>query len=176
MDLQNENSQDPAEQAGDQTLFMKRAPLVVPLNLREWIPPDVLADWVVEALDRLDPRQIEVAELLRQPAESRPKEIIAVMMFAYSTQIYGSEEIFRACHSDPVLHSLCEGKPPFPEELEHCRRKHRVLLQELLTQLLIRAVREKFVDLGKVPPGLQHSLLGGALDRLDTARHMDREG
>jgi len=173
MDMKNENSQELPGPAGDQTIFMRQAPLVVPLNLSDWVEPDVLAIWIGEALDHLDPSKLEVQELSRQTDDSRPKATIAVLMFAYSTQIYISEEIFRACHSDPVLHTLCEGKPPFPEELEHCRRKHRVLLQDLLAKLLIRAVREKFGDLSQVPPGLQYSLLGRATDRLDTARHMD---
>jgi hypothetical protein len=173
MDMSNRSEQNPAGQTGDQTIFLQRAPLVVPLNLSEWVEPELLAHWIGEALDGLDTGKPEVQELLRQTPESRPKAMLAVLMFAYSTQVYISEEIFRACHEDAMLHALCDGKPPFPEELEHCRRKHRVLLQDLLAQLLVRAVREKFVEMGQIPPGLQHSLLGRAADRLDTARHMD---
>ena len=105
--------------------------------------------------------------------ETRPKVMLSLLLYAYATQVFSSEDIVEACHNHPIFRELCNGEPAFPEELEHFRRKHRILLENMLAEIFSRAVREKYVDLGKLPPGMEYSIFSRAVDRLDTARHMD---
>ncbi len=161
---------------GGDTMLLEASPLNVPLNLCQWVSPDLIAEWIKMEVERLDHTKSEVREAMAAKVECHPEVLLSVLVFAYATQLYVSEEITSACHQDPVLRSLCRGKVPFAEELTHFRRTHRLLVENVLAQLLIRAVREKFVELGELPAGLQHSLFGRAARRLDTARHMDTAG
>ena len=159
--------------ASDETVYTRRSPLRLPLDLSKWIAPEKLVSWISEEIDRLDPEKNEVHEYLRMLPEKRPKVMLSLLLYGYATQVFGSEEIVQACREHPTFIQLCEGKPVFPEELEQFRRKHRILLENLLAEILVRTVREKYLQLGTLPPGLEYSLFTRAVDRLDTARHMD---
>lgn len=156
----------------DPTIFLERPPLDVPLDLSAWVAPETIAQWVREAVEKLDPAQPGVREFSLLAADQRPQVLLSVLLFAYATERFISSEIFGACHTHPVLKALCEGKPPFPDELEHFRRKNRQLLDRLLGNILKRAVREKFLPADQLPRGLQDSLQKRAVDQIDTARHL----
>jgi len=172
MDARKEADRVSRVAEAERTILLDRAPLDLPLNLATWVAPNKVADWILEELDRIHFCPSEARGLARQPPEDRSQVVLAVLLFAYSTQRFSSSEIVAACHSDQVLNRLCGGRMPFIDELEHFRRQHRVLLENLLGQLLVRAVREQFLPVGHLPAGLRHSLMKRAVEQVDTARHM----
>jgi len=174
MGQEEQTGEDQAFAKGD-TVFMRRPLQRLPLNLAEWVLPSKLAQWVKEVVQNLDASKPEARELLSSPSEAQERSILRAVLYAYSTQVYRSIEIAAACRTDPTFQLLCEGRVPFPEEFERLRRKHRALLEALLGEIIVRAVSEKFANLGQLPPGFQNSLLRRAIDSIDTARHMDRE-
>jgi len=174
MDLPARPSQKPEEGDTEATIFLERPPLDMPLNLAAWVAPVKIGEWIREAVDGLDISTPGVQEFSLLRPEDRPRVALSVLLFGYVTERFMSSEIFGACHTDPVLQRMCEGKPPFPDELEHFRRKHRGLLEHLLGELLDRAVRERFLPASQLPPGLRASLHRRAIDQVDTARHMSR--
>ncbi len=97
-----------------------------------------------------------------------------VLAFAYARQIFDSEGIARACRTEPMLQRLCRGSVPFAAELRSFRRTNRLVLEEILTGVFMRAVSERF-DLaeGLLPTELKGDLQKLAAERLNIARHMD---
>ncbi len=156
----------------DPTIFIERPPLDIPLDLSAWVAPETIAHWIGEGLLTLDPGRPGVPEFSAIASEERPQVLLSVMLFAYATERFISSEISAACHSDRVLKKLCDGNPPFPDEIEHFRRKNRLLVEGLLGDILKRAVREKFLPATQLPPGLQDSLQKRAVDQINTARHL----
>jgi hypothetical protein len=172
METPPENRQRPDESDTDPTIFMERPPLDLPLDLAAWVAPEKIDQWIQEAIQKLDISMPGAQEFSLLRPEDRPLVLLAVLLFAYATERFISSEIFGACHSDPLLQSRCAGKAPFPDEIEHFRRKNRLLLERLLGNLLERAVREKFLPASQLAPGLLDSLRRRAVDQIDTARHM----
>jgi len=172
MGAEEQSAENRAFVKGD-TTFMRRPIQKLPLDLTEWVPPSILADWVNEAVAKLDSSTPEAQEFAQSASELRG--ILRAVLYGYATQVYPSKDIVAACHTDRFFKLMCEGKPIFPDELERFRRTHRSLLESLLGQIFVRAVSEKFANVGQLPPGFQHSLLRRAIDSIDTARHMDRE-
>jgi hypothetical protein len=156
--------------ADDNTIFTRRAPLKVPLNLMEWFPEKQLVDWIQEALEQVGERGKSGA----QDPENRRVLLLTLLTLAYVTQQFRSSDVIRACGSEPAFKSLCGDKPPFKEELEHFRRGNRPLLQTLLALVLERAVERRFTfEPGTVPAGLKRDLLIRSEERMDIARHMN---
>jgi hypothetical protein len=146
----------------------------LPADLGEWATPCELMEWIEEEVEKLDWKNPEVVDYLRLHADYRPKALLCLLSFAYASQVLGSEEIVRRCYNDTIYRLLCEGKAPRAQQLIRFRRENRGLLKGILTYVFIRAVREHF-RLGTIllPPGLKRYLLDNAVDRLNTARHMD---
>ncbi len=175
--LRMEQKTPGARPTGDHTVILNREPLTIPLNLSEWVPAPRLAAWIKECILNLDRTRPEVRECLPSHPGERPDSLLAVLSYAYLTQVFCSDEVVRSCHADRTLRGLCDDQPPFEEELEHYRRVHRRLLIEIITSVLARAIREKFNLEGiALPPALERSLTMRAGARVDTARHMDNLG
>ena len=146
----------------------------LPSDLTEWVEPCRLMEWAEEEVARLDWKQPEVVDHLRRHPAYRPKMMLALLAYAYATQLFASEEIVRRCYEDTVYRLLSEGKAPARADLARFRRENRGLLRGILYQLLVRAIKERF-SLGTIllPPGFKRYLLDNAIERLDMARHMD---
>jgi hypothetical protein len=169
---EHRGNRNPSAGALDGTTFLERPPLSVPLNLSEWVEPELLADWVCEAVQNLQSTKLELENYQGYPAGSRYWDILAVLVYAYSTQRFVSEEISAAQCSDPIIKRLCKNKAPFSHEIDHFRRNNRDLIENLLGEIVLWAVKQHFVKTGHLPAGLQHSLFRQAAVRLDAARHM----
>jgi hypothetical protein len=154
--------------AADQTVFTERGPLCLPMDLRQWANEETLVQWITEEIEAMakNPR-------LALEAGSRARAMLGVLVFAYATQTFLSEDICRACRADKTYMKLCNDQGLFKQELEQFRRKNRETLEVTLTGVLTRAVKERYSKLGKLPPGMEYGLRCRAVDRLDTARHMD---
>jgi hypothetical protein len=146
----------------------------LPGDLTEWSNCCALMEWVEEEVERLDWQNPEVVAYLAQHPEYRPKVMLCLLVYAYATEVYATEEIVRKCYADTIFRLLCEGKAPNAQELIRFRRENRGLLKGVLTYVFMRTVREKY-ELGTIllPPGLKRYLLDNAIERLSIARHMD---
>jgi hypothetical protein len=149
----------------------------VPWDLSEWVDPASLERWIREEIDALDWSNSELIAFLHAHPAYRPKQLFYVLTYAYATGVFESHEVLSVCYTHPHLRALCEGQPPEATELSRFRRENRGLLRWAVSQVLRRAVREKF-GLGDalLPAGLRRHLFDHATERLDLARHMDRAG
>jgi hypothetical protein len=154
--------------SADQTMYTERGPLRLPMDLREWFSEDNLVAWIKEAVENLHKEHAEVKE-----PTGRAKSLIAVISLACITQTLLSDDIVRVCRSEKAFIELCGPDAPFRQELEQFRRQNRPLLELALTAVLLRAVRQRYSSLEKLPPGLEFAVKTRAIDRLDTIRNMD---
>lgn len=151
-----------------------RDQLNLPLDLTEWVAAGTLADWVEEEVEAFDWSSPNLLDYLKRHPEFRPKEMLSLIAYAYSTQVFSAEEIVRRCYTDTVFRLICKNTAPSGEEIVRFRRENRGLLKGILYGVFVRAVRARF-DLNDtlLPPGLKRYLLDKAVDRLNIARHMD---
>jgi hypothetical protein len=149
--------------------------LRIPLDLGEWIDPQSLKGWAVEEVETLDWANAELQKYLRAHPDFRPKDLLRVLIFAYTTGILESDEIVGALQRNEGLRALWNGPGPTAKEIGKFRKENRALLKWGIVQLLKRAVQQK-LELGtmRFPSGLRQALVDSAVERLDLARHMDR--
>ncbi len=160
--------------AADQTMYTERGPLRLPMDLRQWIPEEKLVEWINETVAaNVHKEPSGPTETPQAAVTGRGKALLSVIVLGCTTGIFTSEDIARACQSEKAFASLCVGEAPFRQELEQFRRNHRAILEHVLTAVLLQAVKERYSKLEKLPPGMEYAVRCRAVDRLDTARHMD---
>src|SRR6266478_9130855 len=144
--------------------------LQIPLDLSEWCEKAVLLAWTKELVEGLEWSDPNLVAYLRAHPAYEPRIWLQLLTFAYATGIFESEEIVRLCYADATFRSLCAGATPSQKELSCFRRENRGLLKSYLTEILKRALREKFA-LGRtlLPAGLRQFLAETATVRLDIA-------
>ena len=148
--------------------------LALPWDLREWFAPTVLRQWVTEEIDSLDWNNPQIVEHLRTRPGYQPKPLLSLLVYAYATAAFESEEILRRCFATEEYRSI--GAPLArwnARTFTRFRRENRGLLKWALVQIFKRAIRAKRGDF-LLPAGVKRRLIGAAVTRLDLARQLDR--
>lgn len=144
-------------------------------DLTEWVESDSLRQWIQQDIDSFDWENPLLVQYLQTHPRYRPKMLLTLLLYAYATGVYASEDIAEQCYSAPAFRSICGPTAPAATEIEKFRRENRGLLKRGLQQILIRSLRKHFsLGDGLLPPGLRPHVENAALTRLDLARHLDR--
>lgn len=146
--------------------------LGIPWDLTEWIDQRRLLEWIDEEIATLDWNQPNLIAFLRANPAFRPKMWLRLMLYAYVTGIYGSDEIIACAYEREPFKTMCGELPPTSYELRAFRRENRGLLKAFLVQIFKRTLKEKF-EQTLIPSGLRQRLIEAALLRIDLAREAD---
>ena len=145
-----------------------------PWDLTEWIEKDRLLRWVTEEVEAMDWDNPALAKYLKTHPEYRPKTLMSLLIFAYATGVYASEDIAEQCLSNADFRSICAPVAPSAQEIAAFRKENRGLLKWCLDEMLKRALREH-LQLGAdmIPAGLRRQINDATITRLDMARYLD---
>ena len=68
---------------------------LLPPDVREWVPADDLSHFVLEAVDRVAMESFKVNERGTGSAQYHPRMMLALLIYCYAHQIFGSRRIER---------------------------------------------------------------------------------
>jgi hypothetical protein len=147
----------------------------IPLDLSAWAEKPLLLQWVIEEIDSLDWSNPELVQILQSNPKFQPRFLLVLIVYAYATGRYDSEEVAEAYFSEHVLQRLFPEQSISANPVMRFRRDYRGLLRWGLAQVLKRSLRHHY-ELGDaaIPAGLNRMIVKAATVRLDAARHFDR--
>ena len=112
--------------------------LLLPPDLREWLPDGHLAWFVIEAVSELD-----LAEFVggyrsdgRGGAAHDPEMMVALVLYCYATGTRSSRKIERRCVEDVATRVICAGRAPDHATIARFVCRHDDALGRLFTQVL----------------------------------------
>jgi transposase len=125
---------------------------LLPPDLREWLPADHLAWFVLDVVDQLDLGPFLAA--YRADGHGRaaydPKMLLGVLLYASATGIRSSRAIERRCHEDIAFRVLTGNTSPDHVTIARFRVRHEQALAGLLVQSLRLCAAAGMVKLGLV--------------------------
>jgi len=125
-------------------------PLILPPNLRDWVPAGHLAHFILDAVQEMDLRQIKVNERGTGSEQSPPRMLLALLLYCYATGVFSSRRIQQAtCDSVPVR-MICADTHPDHDTICTFRRENKALLQETFVRVLELAQALKFLQVGQI--------------------------
>lgn len=149
--------------------------LALPWDLREWFEPAVLRQWIAEEIDSLDWNNPQLVEHLQTRPGFQPKALFSLLVYAYATAAFESDEVHRRYCSEAEYRAIGGQNARWDARtFTRFRRGNRGLLKWALVQIFKRAIRAKRGDF-RLPAGLKRRLIGAAVTRLDLARQLDRD-
>lgn len=135
--------------------------LLLPPSLREWLPADHLAWFVLDAVDELELSAFYDA--YREDGWGRaafePAMMVALLLYAYAVGERSSRAIERRCREDVAFRVIAANRVPDHATIARFRARHEQALAATFTQLLALCARAGLVSLGVV--ALDGSLLAG---------------
>src|SRR2546425_8981074 len=114
-------------------------PLLLPPDLRQWIPEDHLAHDIVDAVEALPLTTLRVNEGGTGDAQSPPRRMLSVLIYCDASGTFSSRAIERATHTDVAVRFLSGDTHPDHDTICEFRRQNRELLAESVVQVLALA-------------------------------------
>ena len=68
-------------------------PLLLPPNLRDWVPDNHLAQFIIDAVAELDLRQVKVNERGTGSEQYPPTLLLSLVVYSYAPGVFGSRRI-----------------------------------------------------------------------------------
>jgi transposase len=126
--------------------------LLVPTDLREWLPADHLAWFVLDSVSELDLEPFFRA--YRADGWGRaahdPEMMVALCLYAYATGERSSRRIERRLTEDVAYRVITANRAPDHSTIARFRARHAELLAELFGQILGLCAKAGLVSVGTI--------------------------
>jgi transposase len=125
-------------------------PMLLPPDMRTWVPEDHLVHFVMDAVDLLDLSQAKVNERGSGSEEYPPSMMLGLLIYCYASGTFGSRKIEKLSYENVAVRVLCGDQHPDHDSICTFRRKNRQLLESSFHQVLEMAARLKVLKVGDV--------------------------
>ncbi len=124
----------------------------MPPSLLDWLPEDHLAWFVLRTVERLE---LEAFYASYRPdgrgrAAHEPSMMVALLLYAYSTNVYSSRGIERHCRQDIAYRVITANRVPDHATIARFVRRHQAPLGELFSAVLKLCEKAGLVSSGVV--------------------------
>jgi transposase len=125
-------------------------PLLLPPDLRDWLPEDHLAWFVIEAIEELDLEPFYAAYRADGHGASahEPKMMVTLIAYAYAIGERSSRGIERRCREDVAFRVICANQVPDHATIARFRARHQQALADLFGQVLGLCADAGLVEVG----------------------------
>ena len=126
--------------------------LLLPPSLREWLPEDHLAWFVVEAVDALDLDAFYGAYRSDGwgAAAHDPAMMVALLVYAYAIGVRSARAIERRCRDDVAFRVICANRVPDHATIARFRARHEQAIGDLFGGVLELSAQAGLVKVGVV--------------------------
>jgi transposase len=125
---------------------------LLPFDVRDWLPADHLAWFILDVVDQLDLHPFLTA--YRADGHGRaayhPRMLLAVLLYGYCTGVRSSRQIERRCHEDIAFRVLSANSTPDHVTVARFRVRHEQALAGLLVASLKLCAAAGMVRLGLI--------------------------
>jgi transposase len=126
--------------------------LLLPPDLRDWLPADHLASFVIETVEQLDLEA--VYSYYRQDGRGRPAHdpgmMIALLLYSYAVGVTSSRAIERRCVDDVAFRVISVNEQPDHSTVARFLIRHRDAIEGLFLEVLTLCRQAGMVRVGTV--------------------------
>ena len=128
----------------------RNTPMLLPPDLRDWVPSNHIVHFIIEALDGIEATSAKVNVRGSGSAQYPPRLMLGLLIYGYATGRFSSREIERATHTDVAMRYLAADKHPDHDTLCAFRRNNAPLVREIFTAVLLTAQELKLLKVGNI--------------------------
>ena len=127
-------------------------PMLLPVDMHDWLPADHLVWFVLDTVDGLDTKALDEVGRRGGAGAARfdPRMLLALLVYAYCTGVRSSRAIERLCTTDVAFRVLCGQDVPDHCTIARFRSDQAGCFQDLFTQVLLIAANAGLARFGTV--------------------------
>lgn len=118
----------------------RNTPMLLPPDLRDWIPGDHIVHFLIDAVDALPGEYFRFNTRGTGDEQYPPRMMLALLIYCYATGRFSSRAIEEATWSDVIVRYLCGGSlHPDHDTICTFRRSNRELFEKAFVEVLLMA-------------------------------------
>jgi transposase len=125
-------------------------PLLLPPDLRDWLPKDHLVHFIIDAVAQVDVSSAKINEHGTGSAQYPPAMMMSLLIFCYATGNFSSRKIERLSYESVAVRYLCADTHPDHDSICTFRRANKALFTSLFHQVLEMAARSQVLRVGDI--------------------------
>jgi transposase len=125
-------------------------PLLLPPDLRQWVPRDHLVHFLMDAVAELDLTGVRVNERGTGDAQYPPRLLLGLLLYSYATGVFASRQIEAATDDRVAVRLLCADTHPDHDTICTFRRENRELLARSFARVIELSARCGVLKVGGI--------------------------
>lgn len=128
----------------------RATPILLPQDMREWVPEDDMVHFVIEAVERLPLESFQVNHRGAGSRQYPPRMLLALLIYCYCYGIFSSRKIERATYRDVAVRFLTGDTHPDHDTICTFRRRNKEAISAAFVDILQLAKELGVLKVGKV--------------------------
>jgi transposase len=124
--------------------------MLLPVNMRDWVPEDDLVHFVIAAVESMNLSSFSVNERGSGSKQYPPHMMAELLIYCYSNDLFSSRRIERATYRDVAVRYLTGNTHPDHDTICKFRRENAAVFREAFLEVLHLAVEMKFLKVGTI--------------------------
>jgi transposase len=156
----------------------RETPMLLPPDLRQWVPEDDMVHFVIEAVKKMSLPSLKVNRRGTGSAQYPPKTMLMLLIYCYANGIFSSRRIERATYRDVAVRYLTADTHPDHDTICTFRRENFEAVSEAFLGVLQLARQMGVLKVGRVSVDGTHIAANASKDRnvrYDRAGQLDEQ-
>lgn len=128
----------------------RETPLLLPVDLRDWVPENDLVHFVVNAVETMNLTTLSVNRRGTGDEQYPPRMMLALLIYCYASGVFGSRRIERATYRDLAVRYLTGDTHPDHDTICAFRRANGEVIKEAFLEVLKLAREMKLLRVGTI--------------------------
>lgn len=128
----------------------RKTAMLLPVDLREWVPENDIVHFVIESVDSMSFGSICVNERGSGSEQYPPHMMVALLIYCYANGIFSSRRIEAATYRDIAVRYLTGDTHPDHDTICTFRRENGALIREAFLEVLRLASEMKLLRVGTI--------------------------
>ena len=125
-------------------------PMLLPVDLRQWIPENDLVHFVIGAVDSMNLSTVSVNTRGSGSKQYPPRMMLALLIYCYCNGVFASRRIERATYRDVAVRYLSGDTHPDHDTICEFRRENGKVVKEAFVEVLRLGRQMGLVKVGMV--------------------------
>jgi len=128
--------------------------MLLPPDVRDWVPDNHLAHFVIEAVEGMNLRGVKVNYRGTGSEQYPPRMMLSLLIYCYAAGVFSSRLIEVATFENVAVRYIAGNTHPDHDTICTFRRENKVLLEESFVKVLELAAELKLLKVGQITVSL----------------------
>jgi len=128
----------------------RKTPMLLPLDLREWVAPDDMVHFVIEAVEGLPTKHFATNPRGTGSPQYPPETLLSLLIFCYANGVFSSRRIEAASYRDVAVRYLTGNTHPDHSTICAFRRGNAEAVHHAFVRVLKLAREMKILKVGTI--------------------------